>query len=95
LTIDNKLLGYLEDLSCLALPDGEKSRLGADLQEILSYMAKLAEIDTTGVAARSHPFDNVNAFREDEALPSYERGRILANAPAKSGEAFIAPKTVE
>ena len=95
LQIDDKLISYLEDLSCLSLSDGEKSRLTGDLQKILDYMARLGKLDTTGVTERSHPFDNVNAFRDDEVRPSFDRDLILKNAPVKNDEMILAPKTVE
>jgi len=93
--IDDKLLEYLEDLSCLTLSTDEKTRLTHDLQEILDYMARLGEIDTNGVVERSHPFDNVNDFREDEIGVSFDRALILQNAPFKNEQMIIAPKTVE
>jgi len=93
--IDAKLIAYLEDLSCLTLSDDEKTRLTGDLQKILDYMARLGELATNGVAERSHPFDNVNAFRGDETRPSFARELILRNAPAKNDACIIAPKTVE
>jgi len=93
--IDNELIEYLEDLSCLALSDDEKTSLTGDLQKILDYMARLSEIDTNGVSERSHPFDNVNAFRNDEVRASFERELILQNAPLKNDEFMLAPKTVE
>ena len=93
--IDEKLIGYLEDLSCLTLTDEEKQRLAGDLEEILKSMARLGELDTRGVAERSHPFDNVNNFRDDEIQPSLSRELVLKNAAAKNNEMFIAPKTVE
>jgi aspartyl/glutamyl-tRNA(Asn/Gln) amidotransferase C subunit len=93
--IDDKLLTYLEDLSCLTLSGNEKIRLTKDLQEILDYMARLGELNTDGVIERSHPFDNVNVFRDDEARPSFDRGLILKNAPVRNNEMIIAPKTVE
>ena len=93
--IDSKLISYLEDLSCLALSDNEKTSLTGDLQKILDYMARLSEIDTNGVSERSHPFDDVNAFRDDEVRASFERELILQNAPLKNDEFMLAPKTVE
>jgi aspartyl-tRNA(Asn)/glutamyl-tRNA(Gln) amidotransferase subunit C len=93
--IDSKLISYLEDLSCLALSDGEKTSLTGDLQKILDYMARLGEIDTNGVNERSHPFDDVNAFRDDEVRASFERELILKNAPVRNDEFTVAPKTVE
>jgi len=93
--IDDKLLEYLEDLSCLTLSADEKTRLTHDLQEILDYMARLSEINTDGVVERSHPFDNVNVFRDDVTRPSFDRALILQNAPFSNDQMIIAPKTVE
>ena len=93
--IDDKLISYIEDLSCLTLSDSEKSRLTGDLQKILDYMARLGELDTAGVNERSHPFDDTNAFRNDEVRPSIARELVLKNAPVKSDEMIFAPKTVE
>jgi len=93
--INEHLITYLEDLSYLSLSDSDKNRLTGDLQKILDYMAKLGELDTTGVNELSHPFDNVNIFRDDEARPSFDRELILKNAPVKNEEMIIAPKTVE
>lgn len=93
--IDDKLISYLEDLSCLTLSDDDKSRLKHDLSNILSSMARLNELNTENVPERSHPFDNVNSFRDDEAKPSFKRDLILKNAPEHNDEMFIAPKTVE
>jgi aspartyl/glutamyl-tRNA(Asn/Gln) amidotransferase C subunit len=93
--IDEKLITYLEDLSCLTLSDAEKTRLAGDLKEILGGMERLGELNTENVPERSHPFDNVNAFRGDEVKASFARELILKNAPQKSDEMIIAPKTVE
>ena len=93
--INEALISYLEELSCLTLTAGEKQRLTGDLQDILNGMARLSALDTENVPERSHPFDHVNAFRADTVRPSLARELVLQNAPVRSGEAFIAPKTVE
>ena len=92
--IDDKLITYLEGLSFLTLSDSEKGRLTADLQKILDYMARLGELDTTGAGELSHQFDNVNAFRDDEVHPSFDRELILKNAPVKNDEMIIAPGVI-
>ena len=94
MTVDDKLITYLEDLSCLALTDDEKKRLKGDLNSILNSMAKLSELDTSGVDERSHPFDNTISFREDEVQASFDRELLLGNAPERNAEMFAAPKTV-
>ena len=93
--IDDQLITYLEELSCLTLTAEEKQRLSGDLNKILGYMERLSELDTEGVVERSHPFDQVNAFREDEAGLSLDRKLILENAPEKDERMMIAPMTIE
>ena len=93
--IDSALISYLEDLTCLTLSDGEKTRLANDLESIINGIARLNELDTGGVQERSHTFDNVNAFREDVARPSLDRELVLQNAPARNDAMFIAPRTVD
>jgi len=93
--IDEKLIAYLEDLSCLTLSPDEKRCLAADLEKILRDMARLGEVETGGVSESSHPFDHVNAFRDDQVQTSLGRELILKNAPARNHEMFLAPRTVE
>ncbi len=95
MAIDEKLIGYLENLSMLSLSDEEKDRLTGDLHDILGRMARLGDLDTDGVPECSHPFDDVNAFREDEVEASFDQELILSNAPHRNGGMFVAPKTVE
>ena len=95
MNIDDKLIAYLEGLSCLTLSEDEKRRLSEDLNKILTYMQRLGTLDTENVPERSHPFDNVNAFREDTVQVSLDRELILKNAPYRNDKMFIAPKTVE
>ncbi|MCL1882047.1 MAG: Asp-tRNA(Asn)/Glu-tRNA(Gln) amidotransferase subunit GatC [Oscillospiraceae bacterium] len=92
---NHELVSYLEDLSCLALSEDEKATLQSDLEKILNHIQIIDKLDTEGVIPRSHPFDNVNAFREDVVVSSFDRELILKNAPEKNDEMFIVPKTVE
>lgn len=92
--IDDKLISYLEDLSCLSLSDNEKIRLKSDLQKILDYIASLGKLDTSGVSGRSHPFDNVNVFREDKVCASFDRDLIIRNAPVKKDGMILAPGAI-
>jgi aspartyl-tRNA(Asn)/glutamyl-tRNA(Gln) amidotransferase subunit C len=93
--IDDKLISYLEDLSFLALSGDEKTRLAQDIEKILNDFTRLSGLNTDGVEEFSHPFGNVNVFRNDEAHPSFDRELILSNAPARNDEMIIAPKTVD
>jgi aspartyl-tRNA(Asn)/glutamyl-tRNA(Gln) amidotransferase subunit C len=97
--IDDKFISDLEDLSCLTLTDSEKSRLTEDLRNILNCVARISELNIEEIPAASddcdYPLDCVNVFRDDEVHPSLNRELILKNAPVKTDEFFVAPKTVE
>jgi aspartyl-tRNA(Asn)/glutamyl-tRNA(Gln) amidotransferase subunit C len=95
MTIDDKLIQYLKDLSRLNLSEDEEAKAKEDLGKILGYMDKLNELDTTGVEEMSHPFSYTNNFREDEVIASTDRELILQNAPKKKDGCFQVPKTVE
>ena len=93
--IDGKLIAYLEGLSCLALTENEKTRLTGDLGAILGAMARLSELDTDDIPEYRHPYENVNAFREDDVQASFARELILRNAAKESEGMFVAPRTLE
>ncbi|MDD7408648.1 MAG: Asp-tRNA(Asn)/Glu-tRNA(Gln) amidotransferase subunit GatC [Anaerovoracaceae bacterium] len=93
--INEDLIGYLGDLSRLYLSDDEKKSMESDLTDILNYVDKLSELDTAGMPEMSHPFEDVNSFREDEVVNHDDRERLLANAPEKRGSYFKVFKTVE
>ncbi|MCL2804781.1 MAG: Asp-tRNA(Asn)/Glu-tRNA(Gln) amidotransferase subunit GatC [Treponema sp.] len=102
--VDDKLISYLENLSCLTLSESEKKSMTEDFQKTLIDISRIKELGkpqgTENVLRGdtrecSSPFDDVNVFREDDVCPSLDRSLILKNAPVKNDEFFMAPKTVE
>ncbi|HAM73505.1 MAG TPA: Asp-tRNA(Asn)/Glu-tRNA(Gln) amidotransferase subunit GatB [Verrucomicrobiales bacterium] len=86
---------YVARLARLALSPEEERTLGAQLGNILGYIAKLKEVDVTGVEPMAHAVPLVNVTRPDEAGPSLSNEAALQNAPAKAGGLFVVPKIVE
>jgi len=93
--IDDTLLSYLEDLSFITLSDEEKKLMARDLEKILHSIEGLSSLNTDGIPECIQAFDKVNVFRDDEVRSFINRELILKNAPVRSDEMFIAPKTVE
>lgn len=81
-------------LARLELSADEVVRMTGQLDRILSYVAKLDELDTTGVAPTTHTQAVVNAFREDEVRPSLSLEQALANAAEHSADAFVVPRVI-
>ncbi len=85
---------HVAALARLELTEDEVRRMTGQLDAILSYVAKLDEIDTTGVSVTSHPQEVVNAFREDEVKRSLPRDQALAAAPEHNQEFFVVPRVI-
>jgi aspartyl-tRNA(Asn)/glutamyl-tRNA(Gln) amidotransferase subunit C len=82
------------NLARLDLSDEEVETMTGQLDTILQYVAKLDELDTTGVAVTTHTQDVVNAFREDKVCDSLPREKALAASAGHDGESFIVPKVI-
>ena len=95
MTIDNKLIDYVSNLSRLKVTDDETETLKKDLGSIIGYIEMLNELDTAGVEAMSHALDVKNVFREDIVAESMDREFVLQNAAEKKDGCFIVPKAVE
>ncbi|MGI6213496.1 MAG: Asp-tRNA(Asn)/Glu-tRNA(Gln) amidotransferase subunit GatC [Christensenellales bacterium] len=93
--IDEKTILYLEDLSFLTLSPEERARIAADLETILEGMATLSKLDTKSVTHAALSGGSADALRKDEAVISPLAEKLLANAPERSGEYFLAPQTLE
>ena len=75
--------------------DEERATLFAEqMDNILSYMDKLNELDTSAVEPMYSPVDHATVLREDETVSPYSREAILHNAPEEDGDYFIVPKIV-
>jgi len=86
---------YVAKLARLDVTDAEKEKFTAQLNDILGYIDKLNELDTTGVAPMTHAIAVTNAFREDRVVESLGTQAAVANAPDPRGEFFRVPKVIE
>lgn len=93
--ITDELIDYIGELSRLELSAGERERAKKDLTDILNYMDKLNELETAGAKELTHPFDEANRFRSEDALNGDGRAATLQNAPDVKGDYFKVFKTVE
>jgi aspartyl-tRNA(Asn)/glutamyl-tRNA(Gln) amidotransferase subunit C len=86
---------YVAKLARLEFTDAQKEKFTVQLNNILIYIEKLGELDTTGIAPMSHAIAVSNAFREDVERPSLGTKATLANAPDARGEFFRVPKVID
>ena len=94
-SITDETLQYVAALAKLALSDEEKQQAKKDMAEMLDYIDRLNELDTTGIEPMSHVFPVKNVFREDVVENGDGGEETLANAPERRDRAFVVPMTVE
>jgi aspartyl-tRNA(Asn)/glutamyl-tRNA(Gln) amidotransferase subunit C len=91
MAIDREQLLHVARLARLELHDEELERLGAQLNDILEAVSKVAELELSDVPPTSHPLDVVNVWGADEPRPSLPVDEALANAPERDGTYFKVP----
>jgi aspartyl-tRNA(Asn)/glutamyl-tRNA(Gln) amidotransferase subunit C len=87
-------VNHVAKLARLELTEREEVRMTEQMNQILSYMDTLNELNTEGIPAATHAIQLQNVFRADEVQPSLEREGTLANAPETDGVSFVVPKVI-
>lgn len=86
---------YVAHLARLNLTPEEEQKFGAQLGQVLGYIAKLNELDVSNVEPTAHAVPLVNVTRPDATRPSLPHEDALRNAPATANGLFVVPKIVE
>lgn len=94
MNITRKEVEHVAHLARLHLDGEELDLMTKQLDMILSYVAKLEELDTEGVEPTTHAFSITNAFREDQVEPSLDQDNALANGPDHSDDSFVVPRVI-
>jgi aspartyl-tRNA(Asn)/glutamyl-tRNA(Gln) amidotransferase subunit C len=93
--VNDALIDNLSNLARLEFNAAEKEAIKNDLQRMIHFVEKLAELDTTGVEPLLHMSPETNVLREDTPQGSISRREALAAAPATDGTYFEVPKVIE
>ncbi len=88
-------VAYVAELARLELTDEEKALFQPQLEGIVKYVDKIAEVDVSDVEPMAHGASVKNVFRDDVVTPSLPAEDALANAPKRVGDEFLLPKIVE
>ena len=85
---------HVAELARLSLGPEEVELFTRQLNDILAYVEKLQELDTSGVEPMAHVIPVFNAFREDEVRAGLPREEALENAPAREEGHFLVPRVI-
>lgn len=93
--INQAIIDKLAYLSKLEFNAEEKKELQADLQNMLEFVNKLNELDTSGVEPLLHITQNTNVLRADIAEQNFTKHEALQNAAKKDDSFFKVPKVIK
>jgi aspartyl-tRNA(Asn)/glutamyl-tRNA(Gln) amidotransferase subunit C len=93
--ISKEEVEHVAKLARLAVSEEEKENFSRQLSEILTYVGKLNELDTSKIEPTSHVLDLSNVFRDDVVRESLPAEDVLANAPDRENDHFRVPKIIE
>jgi aspartyl-tRNA(Asn)/glutamyl-tRNA(Gln) amidotransferase subunit C len=85
---------HVATLARLALSDAQTAKLAGQLESILEYVNKIAQVDVSNVEPMAHALPVHNVFREDIIEPSLPVELVLANAPDTDPPFFKVPKVI-
>jgi len=85
---------HVAKLSRLALPPEKLERFTSQLESILEYVAKIDEVDISGVQPMAHALPLKNVLREDVVQGALPVEKVLMNAPETDGPFFKVPKVI-
>jgi aspartyl-tRNA(Asn)/glutamyl-tRNA(Gln) amidotransferase subunit C len=92
--VNDALIDKLAHLSRLKFEAEDKEAIKNDLQQMISFVEKLGELDLENVKPLLFISDEKNVLREDEVKGSISREEALRNAPLHDDQFFKVPKVI-
>lgn len=86
---------YVAHLARMHLSEQEIALFQPQLEQVVQYVAKLQELDVSGIEPTSHTQPLTNVMREDGVREGLANAQAMANAPACTEGQFLVPKVVE
>ncbi len=82
-------------LARLQLTAEEVERFAGQLSDVLDYVARLNEVDTSEISPTASVLPMSAPLRPDEVRPCLPRDQLLANAPDPAGGMYRVPRVLE
>lgn len=93
--IDNETVDKIAHLARLEFENESKEAMVKDMNNMLGFIDKLNELDTSAVEPLIYMSDEVNVLREDVVKQEITQEEALKNAPKKDSDYFKVPKVIE
>ncbi|MBV9511276.1 MAG: Asp-tRNA(Asn)/Glu-tRNA(Gln) amidotransferase subunit GatC [Caulobacteraceae bacterium] len=95
MSIDAATIRKVASLARIREPEDRLESLAREISGILNWIEQLSEVDTDGVEPMTQAVAAALPMREDVVSDGGDPETVLANAPRREGNFFVAPKVVE
>ncbi len=95
MSVDADTVRRVAHLARIAVADDEVEALQGELNAILAFVERLAEVDVGGVEPMTSVTPMAMKMRADAVTDGGIPDAILRNAPAREDHFFLVPKVVE
>ena len=94
--IDKETVDKIAHLARLEYNTNEaKEEIIKDMNNMLGFIDKLNELDTSNIEPLIYMSDETNVLREDDVKQEITHAEALKNAPQKDSDYFKVPKVIE
>src|ERR671922_2475644 len=95
MSITRDEVAHLARLSRLALDDAELDHLSAQLDVIISSVARVQEVAAESIPPTTHAVPVTNVLRPDAPIACLTRDQVLSQAPAVEQQRFRVPRILD
>lgn len=93
--ITDETVDHIAHLARLEFEGEAKTAIKQDMENIISFMEVLQQVDTENVEPLIFMSDEINRLREDVAEVTLTQAEVLKNAPKKDSDYFRIPKVLD
>lgn len=94
--IEQSQVKHVASLARLRIDEAEQEKWSEQMGAIIEFADQLNELDLNDAESNEQGKTSLyNVFREDEQKESFDRDKILANAPEQYEGCYVVPKIVE
>ncbi len=93
--ITDDTVDHIAHLARLEFKGDAKQEIKSDLENIISFMEVLKEVNTDNVEPLIYMNDEINNLREDTPEVTIGQKEALHNAPKKDSDYFRIPKVLD
>jgi aspartyl-tRNA(Asn)/glutamyl-tRNA(Gln) amidotransferase subunit C len=93
--ITDEIVDHIAHLARLEFEGEAKTAIKQDMENIISFMEVLQQVDTENVEPLIFMSDEINRLREDVAEVTLTQSEVLKNAPKRDSDYFRIPKVLD